>query len=150
MVDELLKRKVPVITPAGGLGVHVDAMRFVDHIPQQQYPAGALAAAIYITGGIRGMERGTLSEQREADGTEPLANMELVRLALPRRVFTLSQVKYAVDRLEWLYEHRRLIGGLTFVEEPEILRFFYGRLAPIGSWQEALAAQFKKDFGDSL
>jgi tryptophanase len=91
MVDELVKRGVPVITPAGGLRCHIDAARFVDHIPQQQYPAGALAAALYITGGIRGMERGTLSEQRNVDGSEPLAAMELVRLALPRRVFTLSQ-----------------------------------------------------------
>lgn len=150
MVDELVKRKLPVITPAGGLGCHLDAMRFVDHIPQHEYPAGALAAAIYIVGGVRGMERGTLSEQRDADGKEVLANMELVRLALPRRVFTLSQVKFTVDRLEWLYQHRRMIGGLKFTEEPEILRFFYGRLAPIDDWQLKLAAQFKKDFGECL
>jgi tryptophanase len=123
MVDELVKRGLPVITPAGGLGCHIDAVRFVDHIPQNQYPAGALAAALYITGGIRGMERGTLSEQRNPDGSEPLASMELVRLALPRRVFTLSQVMFAVDRLEWLYKHRRLIGGLQWTEEPEILRW---------------------------
>ncbi|WIA14817.1 hypothetical protein OEZ85_003299 [Tetradesmus obliquus] len=150
MVDELVKRGVPVITPAGGLGCHIDAMRFVDHIPQTQYPAGALAAALYIAGGIRGMERGTLSEQRAADGSEPLASMELVRLALPRRVFTLSQVLFAVDRLEWLYKHRRLIGGLEWSEEPEILRFFYGRLTPKGGWSEKLAQQFRKDFGDCL
>ena len=52
-------------------------------------------------------------------------------LAMPRRVFTLSQVSYAIDRIDWLYQQRRLIGGMTWVEEPEILRFFYGRLAPI-------------------
>ncbi len=150
MVDELVKRGIPVITPAGGLGCHINAKAFVDHIPQSQYPAGALASALYIASGIRGMERGTLSEQREPDGTEIFANMELVRLALPRRVFTLSQVKFAVDRLEWLYANRRLIGGLSFVEEPEILRFFYGRLAPVSNWQNELVAQFKKDFGDSL
>ena len=150
MVDELVKRGIPVITPAGGLGCHINAMEFVDHVPQSQYPAGALASALYIASGIRGMERGTLSEQREPDGTEIFANMELVRLALPRRVFTLSQVKYAVDRLEWLYANRKLIGGLSFVEEPEILRFFYGRLAPVSNWQNELVAQFKKDFGDSL
>jgi len=150
MVDELVKRGIPVITPAGGLGCHINAMQFVDHIPQAQYPAGALASALYLAGGIRGMERGTLSEQREPDGTELFANMELVRLALPRRVFTLSQVKYAVDRLEWLYANRRLIGGLVFTEEPEILRFFYGRLAPVSDWQNELVAQFRKDFGDSL
>ncbi|NLF54529.1 MAG: tryptophanase [Thauera phenolivorans] len=150
MVDELQKRSIPVITPAGGLGCHVNAMEFVDHIPQSEYPSGALAAALYIAGGIRGMERGTLSEQREPDGSEVFANMELVRLAMPRRVFTLSQVKYAIDRLEWLYAHRRLIGGLTFVEEPEILRFFYGRLKPVSAWQHDLVERFRKDFGDSL
>ncbi len=150
MVDELVKRGIPVITPAGGLGCHINAMQFVDHIPQAQYPAGALAAALYIISGIRGMERGTLSEQREPDGSEIFANMELVRLAMPRRVFTLSQVKYAIDRLEWLYANRKLIGGLEFTEEPEILRFFYGRLAPVSDWQQQLVAQFRKDFGDSL
>lgn len=150
MAQELEKRGVPVVTPPGGLGCHVDAMRFVDHIPQKEYPAGALAAAIYLAGGIRGMERGTMSEQRNDDGTEPLADMELVRLAMPRRVFTLSQVLFAVDRIAWLYENRRLIGGLKFVEEPASLRFFFGRLAPIGDWQAALAKKFREDFGDSL
>lgn len=150
MVTELTKRDVPVITPAGGLGCHLDAMAFLDHVPQTQYPAGALAAAIYITSGVRGMERGTMSEQRDADGREPLADMELVRLAMPRRVFTLSQVAYAVDRIAWLHKHRRLIGGLRWVEEPEVLRFFYGRLEPTSKWQEALVSQFRADFGDSL
>ncbi|MFY9191198.1 MAG: tryptophanase [Lawsonella sp.] len=150
MVDKLKEAGVPVITPGGGLGCHVDAMKFCDHIPQEQYPAGALAAAFYLASGCRGMERGTMSEQRNPDGTEELSNMELLRLALPRRVFTLSQVKYAVDRLVWLYENRHLIGGLRFVEEPEVLRFFYGRLEPISDWQEALVAKFKEDFGDSL
>ena len=150
MVDELVKRGVPVITPAGGLGCHLNAKEFVDHIPQTEYPAGALGSALYIAGGVRGMERGTLSEERGPDGSETLANMELLRLALPRRVFTLSQVKYAVDRVSWLYENRRLIGGLTFTEEPEILRFFYGRLKPVSDWQEKLVAKFRQDFGDSL
>lgn len=150
MVDELVKRGIPVITPAGGLGCHINAMQFVDHIPQTQYPAGALAAALYIASGVRGMERGTMSEQREPDGSECFANMELVRLAMPRRVFTLSQVKYAIDRIEWLYANRHLIGGLEFTQEPEILRFFYGRLAPTSDWQEKLMAKFRQDFGDSL
>jgi tyrosine phenol-lyase len=150
MVGELVKRGVPVVTPAGGLGCHVDAMKFLDHVPQTEYPAGALGTALYIAGGVRGMERGTLSEQRDADGNETLANMELLRLALPRRVFTLSQVKYAIDRLAWLYENRELVGGLVFTEEPEILRFFYGRLAPVSDWQDKLVARFRQDFGDSL
>lgn len=150
MVKDLEQRGIPVVTPPGGLGCHVDAMEFVDHIPQEQYPAGALTAAIYIAGGIRGMERGTMSEQRDEDGNETLSNMELVRLALPRRVFTLSQVQYAVDRISWLYENRRLIEGLTFVEEPKVLRFFFGRLAPVSDWQIKLAQKFREDFGDSL
>jgi tryptophanase len=150
MVDELDRRGIPVITPAGGLGAHINALKFLDHIPQAQYPAGALAAALYICSGVRGMERGTLSEQREPDGTEVYANMELLRLALPRRVFTLSQVKYAIDRIQWLYDNRRLVGGLEFTEEPEILRFFFGRLAPVSDWQQQLVAKFRQDFGDSL
>lgn len=150
MVDELVKRGVPVITPAGGLGCHIDVMRFLPHVPQAQYPAGALASALYIVSGVRGMERGSLSEQRNPDGTEVYSNMELLRLAMPRRVFTLSQVKYAIDRIDWLWRNRELVGGLTFVEEPEILRFFYGRLAPIGDWQEKLVAEFRADLGDSL
>ena len=150
MVEELDKRGIPVITPAGGLGCHLNAMKFVDHIPQSQYPAGALAAAMYIAGGIRGMERGTLSEQRNPDGSELFANMELLRLACPRRVFTLSQLKYAIDRIQWLFDNRHLIGGLEFVEEPEVLRFFYGRLKPVSDWQQKLAAKFRQDFGDSL
>ena len=150
MVDELQKAGVPVITPAGGLGCHINVIEFLDHVPQAQYPAGALAAALDIAGGERGMERGTLAEQREPDGSEIMANMELLRLAMPRRVFTLSQVQYAIDRIVWLYRHRKLIGGLRFVEEPAILRFFYGRLEPTSDWQQKLVAQFRKDFGDSL
>lgn len=150
MVDELIKKGVPVVTPAGGLGCHINAMEFVDHIPQSQYPAGALASALYIASGVRGMERGTMSEQRRPDGTEPLSNMELLRLAMPRRVFTLSQVKYAVDRIVWLYENRHLIEGLRFTEEPKTLRFFFGRLEPVSDWQEKLVKQFRQDFPESL
>jgi tryptophanase len=150
MVAELKRRGVPVITPPGGLGCHLNAMEFLAHVPQTEYPAAALGSAVYIAGGMRGMERGTLSEEREADGSEKLADMELLRLALPRRVFTLSQVNYAVDRVSWLYENRDLVGGLVFTEEPEILRFFYGRLKPVSDWQEKLVAKFREDLGDSL
>jgi len=150
LVNELNKSGVPVVTPAGGLGCHLNAMEFCDHIPQKEYRAGALAAAAYIAGGIRGMERGTLSEEREADGSEHLAEMELLRLAVPKRVFTLSQIKYVVDRITWLHENRRLIGGLKFTFEPKILRFFFGRLDPVSDWPKKLAEKFRKDFGDSL
>ena len=62
----------------------------------------------------------------------------------------MSQVNYAIDRIDWLYQQRRLIGGMTWVEEPEILRFFYGRLQPVSDWQDGLVAKFRADFGDSL
>jgi tryptophanase len=150
MVNELDRKGIPVITPAGGLGCHLNAMEFIPQVPQDQYPAGALGAAMYIAGAVRGMERGTLSEERNPDGSERLAEMELLRLALPRRVFTLSQVKYAIDRITWLYENRALLGGLRFIEEPPVLRFFMGRLEPVSDWQTKLAAKFRADFGDSL
>jgi tryptophanase len=76
--------------------------------------------------------------------------MELLRLAVPRRVLTLSQIKYAVDRITWLFKNRHLIGGLEFVEEPKVLRFFFGRLKPVGNWPELLVEQFRKDFSESL
>jgi len=150
LCNELIGRGVPVVTPPGGLGCHVDAGRFCAHIPQEQYPAGALNAALFIASGVRGMERGTLSEQRNEDGSERFAELELVRLAVPKRVFTLSQVKYTADRLAWLWENRHLIGGLEFIEEPAVLRFFFGRLQPIGGWPQKLVAKFREDFGESL
>ncbi len=146
-VDKLDEYGVPVITPGGGLGAHLDASEICSHIPQNEYPAGALVCALYLCGGIRGMERGTLSEEREADGSERFASMELVRLAFPRRVFTLSQTEYVIDRVKWLYDHRHLIGGLRFVHEPKTLRFFTGKLEPVSDWPEKLVKEYIKEFG---
>lgn len=150
LVKELDDYGVPMVKPAGGLGAHINASAFLPDMPHNVYPAAALAAAVYIAGGIRGMERGTLSEQREEDGTERYAELELLRFACPRRVFTLSQIKYCADRVKWLYDNRELIGGLEWVEEPKVLRFFFGRLKPIGDWQQKLMNKFREDFGDSL
>ena len=94
------------------------------------------------------MERGTLSEERNADGSERLASMELVRLAMPRRVFTLSQTEYAIDRVKWVYDHRDMIGGLRFLHEPKTLRFFTGKLEPVSDWPEKLADAYAKEFGE--
>lgn len=149
-VQELDKLGIPVIMPGGALGCHVDAMQFLPHVPQQEYPAAALVSAFYVISGIRGMERGTMSSIRDENGNDILADLELMRLAFPRRVFTLSQVEYIIDRLNWLYHNRNLVGGVKFVEEPPVLRFFTGRLAPIGNWPEKLVEKFKADFGDSL
>ncbi|MCL2872497.1 MAG: tryptophanase [Betaproteobacteria bacterium] len=150
LVERLEKLGVPVVTPAGGLGCHVDAMGFLPHVPQTEYPAGALAAAFYLISGVRGMERGTVSSIRDENGNDVLADVELLRLAFPRRVFTLSQVKYVEDRLHWLYTKRHLVGGLRFVEEPPVLRFFMGRMEATSDWPEKLVKAFRADFGDSL
>ena len=147
-VRKLDEYGVPVITPGGGLGAHLDASDICSHIPQNEYPAGALVCALYLCGGIRGMERGTLSEERNADGSERFASMELVRLTFPRRVFTLSQTEYVIDRVKWLYDHRELIGGLKFVHEPKTLRFFTGILKPTSDWPEKLVKAYKEEFGE--
>lgn len=149
-VNELVKLGIPVITPAGALGAHIDAMGFLPHVPQGEYPAGALAAALFIVSGCRGMERGTISSDRDEDGNDVLADVELLRLAFPRRVFTLSQTMYLIDRVKWLFDNRNLVGGLKFVEEPAVLRFFNGKLEPTSDWPQNLIAKFKEDFGDSL
>jgi len=149
-VNELDKAGIPVVTPAGALGCHIDAMGFLPHVPQEEYPAGALAAALFIISGCRGMERGTISSVRDDDGNDILADVELLRLAFPRRVFTLSQTMFVLDRLKWLYANRELVGGLKFVDEPAVLRFFMGKLDAVSDWPEKLMAKFKADFGDSL
>ena len=150
LVNEFTKNGIPAITPPGGLGAHLDAKKFCEHIPQSQFPAASLIAAIYIVSGARGMERGTVSEDRNPDGSEHFADMELVRLAVPKRVFSLSHLKFIADRINWLYKNRELIGGLEWVEEPKVLRFFLGKLKPVNDWQERLVKKFKEDFGDSL
>jgi tyrosine phenol-lyase len=144
----LLENGVPVVTPPGGLACHLDAKRFLPHIPQTQYPAGALAAAVYLSSGIRTMERGTISTDRDKEGKEILADLELTRIAVPRRVYTISHIEYAVDRITWLYKHRDLVKGLKFVEEPPVLRFFFGKLAAIDNWGKTLSEAFKKELGD--
>jgi len=150
LVESLDAKGIPVVTPAGALGCHVDAMGFLPHVPQSEYPAGALVAAFYLVSGVRGMERGTVSSVRDADGNDEFADLELMRLAMPRRVFTLSQVKYVLDRLDWLYQNRELVGGLRFYYEPKVLRFFMGKMEPTSPWPEKLMAKFRADFGDSL
>ena len=149
-VNQLDEAGIPVITPPGALGCHIDAKGFLPHVPQQEYPAGALATALFIISGIRGMERGTISSVRDENGDDILADVELLRLAFPRRVFTLSQTMFVVDRVKWLYDNRNLVGGLEWIEEPPLLRFFMGRLKAKTDWPEKLMAKFKQDFGESL
>jgi tryptophanase len=146
-VNKLAKAGIPVVTPPGGLACHLDAMKFLPHVPQSQYPAGALAAALYIASGIRSMERGTISVDRDKDGKEVMADIELTRIALPRRVYSVSHIEYAIDRIKWLYAHRNLVKGLKFVSEPPVLRFFLGKLRALDNWGKDLAEAYKKEMG---
>jgi tryptophanase len=148
--EQLKARGIPVVTPPGGLACHIDARLFLPDLPPSKYIAGSLAAAVYLVSGARGMERGTVSEQREPDGTEVFSSLELLRLAVPRRTYTISQIDYVVDRVAWLLKYRDLIKGLIFYEEPPILRFFFGKMKAIDNWGANLVEAFKKDFGPDL
>jgi tryptophanase len=148
-VNKLLETGIPVVTPPGGLACHLDAMKFLPHVPQSQYPAGALSDALYIASGIRSMERGSVSMDRDKEGKEVPADVELTRIALPRRVYSISHIEYAIDRINWLYKHRDLVKGLKFVWEPPVLRFFDGRLEPIADWGRNLTEAFKKEVGNN-
>jgi tryptophanase len=150
-VERLQEYGVPVVTPPGGLGCHVNAREFLPHIPPLQYPAEALNAAMYLVSGARGVERGTMSEDRDRNGKEITARMELVRIAIPRRTYTLGQIEYVADRIAWLHRHKDLIGGLRFIEEPPVMRFFFGKLETVGGdWGAKLVKTFKADFGNEL
>jgi len=151
LADRLQGHGIPIVTPPGGLACHVDAKAFLPHIPPLQYPAECLNAALYLVSGARGVERGTMSEDRDRKGNEIVARMELVRIAIPRRAFTIGQLEYVAERLSWLYRHRELIGGLRFVQEPPVMRFFFGRLEPLGGdWGRKVVDAFQADFGGEL
>ncbi len=147
--ERLMEEKIPVVTPPGGLACHLDAKMFLPHVHQCQYPAGALSAALYLASGVRSMERGTISCDRDTEGKEVFSDLELTRIAVPRRVYTLSHIEYVVDRLKWLFGHRNDVKGLKFVEEPPVLRFFFGKLEPLEEWGNKLAAAFKKEIGEN-
>jgi tyrosine phenol-lyase len=147
--ERLQEYGVPVVTPPGGLACHVDARAFLPHIPPLQYPAECLNAAMYLVSGARGVERGTMSEDRDPKtGKEVLGRMELVRIAIPRRAVTLGQIEYLADRIAWLHKHKNLIGGLRFVQEPPVMRFFFGLLEPVkGDWGRKVVDAFQAQFG---
>jgi tryptophanase len=122
---------VPVMKPAGGHAIFVDAKKMLPHIPPHQYPAQALAVALYIQGGIRGVEIGTFMFGRQPDGSEKPAAMELVRLAMPRRVYTQAQADYVIECFEELKSNIGDVPGLEVVWEPPSLRHFTARLRPL-------------------
>jgi len=123
---------IPVMKPAGGHAVFIDARAMLPHIDPLQYPGQALAVAMYVTGGIRAAEIGTFMFGRQPDGSEAPAAMDLVRLAMPRRVYTQSQGDYIVECLEMIYRQRDALHGLEMTWEPPSLRHFTSQLKPLG------------------
>lgn len=134
-LGHLLQRAgVPIVRPIGGHGVFIDAARFLPHIPRQQFPAQALAAALYTDSGVRGMERGAVSAGRDPDsGQDIFPSLELVRLTIPRRVYTQAHMDVTAESVISLRENADQIRGLRFTYEPEYLRFFQARFEPVAA-----------------
>ena len=129
---KLAEYGIPIVVPVGGHAVFLDAKRFLPHIPQEQHTAQALAAALYVESGVRGMERGIVSAGRDKKtGKNHMPKLELVRLTIPRRAYTNSHMDVVALACKNLYEKRDTIKGLKMVFEPEDLRFFQGRFEEI-------------------
>ena len=133
LTEKLTAAGVPVMVPAGGHAVYLDAAAFLPHVPVVQYPGQALVGALYIEGGIRSVEIGSLMFGKY-DGTHTLvpAKMELVRLAIPRRVYTQSHIDYVAEVIIDVFRIRESIKGLQIIEEAPMLRHFTVKLKPVG------------------
>jgi tryptophanase len=124
----------PIVKPAGGHAVYLDAARLLPHIPSSQYPAQALACALYLEGGVRGVEIGSFMFGRpQPDGSETPAAMELVRLAIPRRTYTQSHIDYVGEVIARVVARSPELSGLRIVEQAPWLRHFTARLEPLSS-----------------
>jgi len=138
LTNKLIDAGVPVMQPAGGHAVYIDAKKFLNHIPVDQYPGQALVAALYVHGGIRSVEIGSLmfgkyaSPEEGGDEHQKLipAALELVRLAIPRRVYTQSHIDYVSEVIIEVFQNRNEIKGLIIVEEAPMLRHFTAKLKP--------------------
>jgi tyrosine phenol-lyase len=128
---------VPIVVPVGAHGVFVDAKRLLPHLPQEQFPAQTLAAAIYLAGGVRSMERGIVSGQH---GHEPYDGLELVRLTIPRRAYTGEHLAFVAETVAAVQEHADEVPGLELVYEPRYLRFFQARFRPLAPFPDLGAA----------
>ena len=122
--DHISERGVPIVLPPGGHAIYIDAKAFLPHVPVEQFPAVALAAELYLEGGIRSVEIGSLMFGKAAQ-------MELVRLAIPRRVYTQSHIDYVVEIILRVWEQRTHIKGLRLTYEAPFLRHFTAHLEPV-------------------
>ena len=130
--ESLMKSGIPVVQPIGGHAVFLDARQILPHIPQDQFPAQALAAALYMDSGIRSMERGAVSAGRDKDtGENCMPKLELVRLTIPRRVYTQAHMDVTAESVVRVMQQAAQIQGLRFTYEPEMLRFFQARFEPV-------------------
>ena len=132
--EQLREGGVPIVMPIGGHAVFIDAAAMLSHLPRDQFPAQALAAALYVEGGVRAMERGAVSAGRDPKtGENRFPRLELVRLTIPRRVYTQAHMDVVAESVLALYAARDRVHGLHFTYEPEYLRFFQARFEPVGS-----------------
>ncbi len=126
--NALIKAGIPVVRPIGGHGIFLDAAAILPHLPQDHFPAQALTAELYLESGVRGMERGVVSAGRDtATGEHHYPKLELVRLAIPRRVYTQAHMDVVAESVVEVYERRDDVRGLRFTYEPPELRFFQAR-----------------------
>ncbi|PIF03901.1 MAG: tyrosine phenol-lyase [Propionibacterium sp.] len=130
--ERLLEAGVPIVEPIGGHAVFLDAKRFLPHLSQDDLPAQSLAAELFVQSGVRSMERGIVSAGRDANGNHRYPNLELVRLTIPRRVYTDRHMDVVAEAVIECYRRRDEIKGLKFVYEPPALRFFTARFEPKG------------------
>lgn len=121
---------IPYVRPTGGHALYIDARAMLPHIPWNEYPAWALSLVLYLEGGVRSVEIGSVMFGRQPDGTEKPAAMELVRLAFPRRVYTQSHVDYLAEVLTYVNDMKDRIRGVKMVYEPPVLRHFTARFEP--------------------
>ena len=131
LTEKLVAAGVPVMQPGGGHAVYLDAKVFLPHIPVEQYPGQALACSLYEEGGIRSVEIGSLMFGKyDTAGILVPAQLELVRLAIPRRVYTQSHIDYVAEAIIEVFKNRTRIKGLDIVEEAAALRHFTVKLKP--------------------
>jgi len=142
--ERLMEAGIPIVRPIGGHAVFLDAAAMLPHLPREELPAQALTAALYVESGIRAMERGAVSAGRDArTGQNFFPRLELVRLTLPRRVYTQAHMDVTAEAVVSVYEKREQVSGLSFTYEPNILRFFQARFAPVGA-----PGLFREEQGD--
>jgi tyrosine phenol-lyase len=130
--ESLIELGIPLVRPIGGHAVFLDAAHFYPHIDQEEFPAQRLAAEIYLDSGTRSMERGIVSAGRDPEtGQHRHPKLELVRLTIPRRVYTTRQLRAVADSVAGVYDRRDETVGLEMIEEPKYLRFFQARFRPL-------------------